>query len=89
MNIIRKPDYIFVELPDSPYHAEAYPYEGDYGPIYFRHGPDCFSTYLSLAIKFSDETWHEFFARLPVCWERLPYIKTLSDAFRTNEGGEA
>jgi len=84
---IKTRDYIFTELPDCFYHAEAYPYKGGLGPVYFRYGPDCFSTYLSLAIKFSDETWEEFFARLPEWWERLPHIKELSQAFRNYEGG--
>lgn len=80
LKVINTAEYISAEFLEDPkgIWAEAWPFEGEIGPVYFRNGTCPYA----IAVKMNQETWEEFFSRIDNQWEAFAYIKHLSAAFK-------
>lgn len=76
LNVLWNAEYIGISFADRDLRiwAEAFPFEGDIGPVYFRHGTSPYA----MACKMSQETWEAFFARQNRNWEAFPFLQRLA-----------
>ena len=84
LHVLWNDEYIGITFADRDLRiwVEAWPFEGDPGPVYFRYGTNPYA----LACKRHSETWEAFFARLNQDWVAFPLIQRLAQPFRERAG---
>lgn len=79
--IINK-EYISIELEygNGVAELEAFPHNGELGPVAFRwHGQRGIYGSTTAAVKLHDESWETFFARQDSDWELTPLMRELAE----------
>ena len=80
MQTIMNQEYVSIEIDNGPgtLELEAFPYQGDIGPVFFRAHNQYRHNPYAVACKMSEETWEDFWGRIDPDWSLVPAMRELA-----------